>query len=133
MSGNGQTSSEDQNNMVKMVNFFKRRSDLSFEEFRNIYETSHARLGDRVLQGRAIRYVRRYLYPVTDLETGQVFDGDYDVLTEVWFRDREAFEEAWQYLASPDVIAEIVPDEETLFDRSKSRCHLVEECESWIS
>jgi hypothetical protein len=34
------------------------------------------------------------------------------------------------HLSQPEVIAEIVADEETIFDRSKHRMFTVEECDS---
>lgn len=115
--------------MFKTITFLKRRSGLSVEEFRDYYETHHARIGENYLT-RATRYMRRYLTLVPDPISGTVVEFDYDVLTEVWFADRAEFEHAMQELGQSDVLSLIEADEEHLFDRSRNRLVLVDECES---
>lgn len=119
--------------MFKTLTLLKRRPDLSMEEFVRCYESGHARLGERLLRGAAARYVRRYLQPVPNPETGVVEDGEHDVVTEVWFDDRAAWEATMARLSTPEVMAEIVADEETLFDRSRNRFFLVDERDSDLS
>lgn len=116
--------------MFKTLTLFKRRPDLTMAEFVHRYETGHAKLGERLLSGSAMRYVRRYLYSVPDPETGAVLDGDHDVAMEIWFSDRAAWEATMERLAAPGTLAEIVADEETLFDRTRNRFFLVDERES---
>lgn len=114
--------------MFKTIMLLKRRPDLSLADFIDRYETSHAKLGERVLRGRAVHYVRRYLHPVPNPDTGETIEGEHDVVTEVWYADRASWETHMAALAAaPEVMAEIVADEETLFDRSKNRFFLVEE------
>ena len=115
--------------MIKMLYFLKRKPDLTREEFRELYEGRHARLGEKHVPN-AVRYVRRYLEPAPELFTGTMFEPEHDVITELWFDDRAAYEQAMANLARPEVIAEIVADEETIFDRSKHRVFMVEECDS---
>ncbi|WP_324739988.1 EthD domain-containing protein [Tsuneonella sp. CC-YZS046] len=115
--------------MIKIVFFLKRSTDLTREEFRKLYESRHARLGEKHVPNAA-RYVRRYLEPVPELFTGTMFEPEHDVITELWFDDRAAYEQAMANLARPEVVAEIVADEETIFDRSKHRLFMVEECDS---
>lgn len=115
--------------MIKLVFFLKRHPDLGREEFKALYESRHARLGERHVPNAA-RYARRYLEPVPELFTGEMAEPEHDVITELWFADRAAYEEAMANLARPEVSAEIVADEETLFDRSKHRVFMVDERDS---
>ena len=116
--------------MFKTIALLKRRADLSMAEFVARYETGHARLGERVLRGSASHYVRRYLHPVPDPASGAIVEAEHDVATEVWYADRATWEATMARLAEPATMAEIVADEETLFDRSRNRFFVVEEHES---
>jgi len=111
--------------MFKTLTLLARRPDLTREEFIRRYETGHARLGERLLRGAATRYVRRYIDPMPGSP-----DGEHDVVMEIWYPDRATWEATMAQLALPEVQAEIVADEETLFDRAKNRFFLVEERES---
>lgn len=115
--------------MIKLVYFLKRHPDLTREEFKALYESRHARLGEKHAQ-RAARYVRRYLEPLPELFTGSVIEGDYDVITELWYESQADYDLDMAHLAQPNVVAEIVADEETIFDRSKHRMFVVEEWDS---
>ncbi len=115
---------------IKAIVLLKRRPDLSVAEFREIYETRHAKLGERLLIGRAMRYVRRYLNGFPNPVTGVPGETEYDVVTEMWFADRAGFESTRALLGTPEIMAEIAADEETLFDRSRIRFFTVEEQES---
>lgn len=116
--------------MFKTVTLLKRRADLSRAQFIERYETGHAKLGERLLTGSATRYVRRYLNAVPNPETGVTEEPWHDVLMEIWYPDRSTWETTMARLSTPEVMAEIVADEETLFDRVENRFFLVEEHES---
>jgi hypothetical protein len=116
--------------MIKTMVLLKRRPDLSIAQFREIYETGHAKLGERLLTGRAVRYMRRYLNGIPNPATGVPAETEYDVATEIWFADRESFEAAMAMLGTPEVMAEVAADEATLFDRTHNRFFTVEEYES---
>ena len=117
--------------MIKMIFMLKRRSDMSREAFIARYENGHARLGEKHVPNAA-RYVRRYLEPVPELFTGETIEPEHDVITELWFDDEVQYAIAMKHLAEPDVVAEIVADEEHLFDRSKHRVFMVRECDSIV-
>lgn len=102
---------------------------MSFEDFKDYYETKHCKIGEKVLPD-GVYYVRRYLEPVPNPVTGEDYELEFDVLTEMWFDDRDAFDVAMAALSEPTVAAEIVADEEKLFDRSKIRFCTIEECAS---
>jgi len=116
--------------MLKFVTLLKRRSGVSRDEFIDYYERHHAQIGVKYLSGHASRYVRRYVQPMPNPVTGILDEPEHDVVMEIWFPDRAAFEAAMARLTEPDVAAEIAEDEERLFDRSKHRHFFVEERES---
>jgi len=115
--------------MFKIVCFLKRKMGMSREDFKTYYESTHRLIGERSCSNWR-RYVRRYLAPLPDVVTGQAGEFEYDVVTEMWFDDRVAYDFAMQELAKPEMSAEIAADEENLFDRGKNRLFCVEEYES---
>jgi EthD domain len=118
--------------MIKVIFMLKRRADMSQEDFIARYEHGHAQIGEKHVPNAA-RYVRRYLEPLPELFTGEVIEPAHDVITELWFDDMEQYTIAMKRLADPDVVAEIVADEELLFDRSKHRVFMVDERDSVIA
>ena len=118
--------------MIKMIFMLKRRPDMSREAFIARYENGHARLGEKYVPN-AVRYVRRYLQPLPGPFTGELIEPDHDVITELWFDNEDQYAIAMQRLAEPEIVADIVADEEQLFDRSMHRVFLVEEHDSIIS
>lgn len=116
--------------MFKTLTLLKRRPDIDMAEFVRRYEEGHSKLGERLLRGSAVRYVRRYLHPVPNPESGAVEEGDHDVAMEIWYPDRATWEATMARLSTPEIMAEIVADEETLFDRSRNQFFLLDEHES---
>jgi hypothetical protein len=114
--------------MLKVMLLLKRKTGLSLAEFIERYETVHVPLAEKYARG-LLRYERHYLHPrPTDLYGNEVGEPDYDVLTELWYEDEEAFERAQGTLQRhPERIADIIADEEELFDRSRSRLAFVED------
>ncbi len=98
--------------MFKTLTFLKRKPGLSFEAFRDYYENHHSKLGEQLLT-RAKLYMRRYVTPL-DQENGS--EGQFDVITEVWFADREDYELQMAELSKPEIIALVAEDEGKLFD-----------------
>jgi EthD domain len=113
----------------KILIFLKRRPGLSLEEFRDYYEGSHAKLCAKYAVG-ALRYFRRYVQPLPDPATGRADEMDFDVVTELWFEDRTAYERTLKYAARGILPADVLCDEERLFDRSKARYATIVESES---
>lgn len=118
--------------MIKVIFMLKRRPDMTRDAFIARYEGGHALLAEKHVTNAA-RYVRRYLEPLPELFTGEVIEPDHDVITELWFDDEAQYAIAMQRLAEPAVVAEIVADEEHLFDRSKHRVFMVDERDSILS
>ena len=106
-----------------------RKSGLSSQEFRERYEKEHRKIGERYLRPYANRYLRRYAHDL-DADPAERSETVPDVITEVWFADRQAYDRAMQALAAPEAQEEISADEERLFARERMVRFLVEEYES---
>lgn len=115
----------------KTITLLKRHASLTMDAFIAQYESGHARIGEKYLKGGALRYVRRFLHPV-NLGADTFVEPDYDVVMEIWFADRAAYDAMMQKLGKPDVVKEIAADEALLFDRSKTRMFFVTEYESQL-
>lgn len=111
--------------MYRRITLLKRRPGMSPEAFRDYYETHHRRIGEEVLAGHALRYVRRYVAPIGD---GPL--PDFDVVLEIDFADQAAHDRCIVALSQPAVAKRIAEDEEQVFDRSATLSFIVEECES---
>lgn len=83
--------------MLKQLCFFRKRPDMTMEEFMDYYENHHSKLGQKIGKSsipNAVRYVRRYLTPVRNPVTGEVHDCGYDCVMEIWWNSREDFEKS---------------------------------------
>jgi uncharacterized protein (TIGR02118 family) len=113
----------------KILLFMKRRPGMTMEAFRDYYENHHAPLCQKYASGIS-RYVRRFLTPHPNPETGESGELPYDVITELWFEDEATFRGTVKYLATSIMPDEVVEDERRLFDRPRMRMATVVECES---
>tara|TARA_B100000686_G_C16568181_1_gene851452 strand:- start:164 stop:529 length:366 start_codon:yes stop_codon:yes gene_type:complete len=116
--------------MFKTVGLLKRKPGMTTEEFRKYYESQHRLIGEKYLKGKAEKYMRRFLSPYPNPITGEQVEPEYDVILEIWYASRSAFEETGKILSSPEAAKEIAEDEEKLFDRPMNRFFFVEEVES---
>lgn len=117
--------------MFKQICFFRKRPDMSLDEFLDYYETQHSRLSERIGRSPSIanaaRYVRRYLKPERNPVTGEVHDCGYDCIMEIWWHSREDFENSQRVIADPERLAAIVEDEKRLFaTHANPICSVVE-------
>ncbi len=105
--------------MFKQICFFRKRPDMTMEQFMDYYENQHSQLSKR--QGRAPsipnakRYVRRYLTPEKNPVTGQVIDPGFDCIMEIWWDSRQDFENSQKVISNPDRLPAIKEDETRLF------------------
>jgi uncharacterized protein (TIGR02118 family) len=110
----------------KSIALLRRRADLSRADFIDYYERQHAPLILSLLPG-IVDYRRNF----ANFESAFVSDGaapfDFDVVTELWFADRGAYDRAMAVATAEDVAARIAADEENFLDRSATRMFLVEE------
>lgn len=106
--------------MIRLVSTFRRRPDLSRDEFVEHWRTRHAEL---IRTGSTARYVSRYeqmaVLPAAAGEPDPVFDGV--VVQE--FESREAFD---AHMVEPD-FAEVMADIERFIDPASIQFVLTEE------
>jgi EthD domain-containing protein len=119
-------------NNYKILLFMKRRRGMTFEAFKDYYENHHAPLCAKYASGVS-RYVRRFLTPHRNPETGATEELQFDVITELWFEDEAVYRGTVEYLATSIMPDEVVADEKNLFDRAKTRMATVVECESALT
>ena len=115
--------------MIKVVTLLTRKPGMSREAFIEHYETHHRKIGEKYLSGFAVKYQRRYLQSAGFREQ----EGDalpFDVLMEIWYPDQDTLDAALAVLSTDEAQAEIITDEERLFDRDLIRSYTVEEYES---
>lgn len=117
--------------MFKQICFFKKRPDMTLEEFMDYYENQHSQLSKKMGRSPSIpnatRYVRRYLKPEKNPVTGEVHDPGYDCIMEIWWNSREDFENSQRIIASPDRIDAVKADEANLFaSHANPVCSVIE-------
>jgi hypothetical protein len=108
---------------ITVITLLKRRAGMSKADFIAYYETHHRLIGEKVLRGYATRYVRRFLHPTDGIDQ----EHDADVVLEIDFPSAEVRDACFAAMADPAIMAEIVADEEMLFDRERIRTFEVEE------
>jgi hypothetical protein len=121
--------------MLKQICFFKKRDDMTMDEFMDYYENQHSQLakksGAKPAIPNAVRYVRRYLKPEINPVTGEVHDCGYDCIMEIWWNSREDFENSQRIISSPDRLPAIKEDEMNLFaSHDNPVCSVIEEYDS---
>ena len=120
--------------MLKVMLMMKRKPGLSLEEFIEHYERVHVPLALTNARN-LVHYERHYLRPGRFVPFGdELIEPDYDVITELWYDSETTYESQQELLRRhPEVLVDIVADEEQLFDRSKSRFAYVEDHVSDLS
>ena len=116
----------------KILLFMKRRPGMTLEAFQDYYENHHVPLCEKYTSGVS-RYLRRFLTPHPNPETGAAEELPFDVITELWFEDEATFRGTVKYLATSIMPDEVVEDEKRLFDRARTRMATVVECESTLT
>lgn len=118
-------------NTPKILIFMKRRPGMTLDAFQDYYETQHVPLCMKYNQG-LVRYLRRYITHPVDA-SGTMHELDYDVVTELWFNDVATRDAALKYAGRGVLPADVIADEEKLFDRPKTRMVAITECETDLS
>ena len=105
--------------MFKQICFFRKRPDMSMDQFLDYYENQHSQLSKRMGRAPSLpgaqRYVRRYLTPEKNPVTGEIIDSGYDCLMEIWWNSREDFEASQRIISDPARLPAIREDELNLF------------------
>jgi hypothetical protein len=114
--------------VYKYVALVKRKPGTTKEQFRDYYESTHSKLGEKYFPPYAIKYQRRYLEPMpSPLKPGQAAGPDYDCIAEFWFPDEANYRafEASVAQAPEHERAAIIADEEAFVDRANTHRYLV--------
>lgn len=117
--------------MYKILAFLTKRADMSTDDFIDYYENHHVPLvvslsGDTL----PILYKRRYTRRGSGNEIRTAVVGpqiDFDVVTEMGFVDRAAYEAWWKEMTSEGVREKLVEDEGRFSDEGRTRIVVVEE------
>jgi uncharacterized protein (TIGR02118 family) len=117
---------------VKTVAFLKRKAGMSRADFIDYYESTHAPLILSIAP-QITAYRRNYLCDEGAIVVPGLAAPDFDVVTELYYADRPAFDAALAAFTSPENAARIARDEENLFDRTRTRFYVVEERASPLS
>ena len=96
----------------------KRRPGMSFEAFREHYEASHAKLGEKYFGHLFASYRRHYIPSGTRFSDGQEVENAYDCLTELIFREPGGYQELKRIASNPEVYQSLIEDEARFLDRS---------------
>ncbi len=124
---------------VKLLAFLTRKNGLSPEEFRDLYENRHSRIGMGIFGHLWKEYRRNYLgtantfakaYDDGNKAHDANMDAPFDVITEFIFESWDELEEQNRLAQLPQNSALLAEDEETLFERDKcytSVCEVLEE------
>ena len=94
------------------------------QEFIDYYENKHVPLICSLAPVPTV-YKRRYL--IGERLTAEGGAVDFDVMTELVFTDRNAFDGWMATLAKPGAGARVVADEEKFLNRARTRAYVIEE------
>ena len=103
--------------MIKLVYCFKKKAELSDQEFFDYWKNVHAPIGARIPGVRRFVQSRRLSFP------GDISAGDFDGMVELWFDNVEALlaarkSQEWQASTA---------DEQNFIDHSKVAYFVSEE------
>lgn len=115
--------------VFKILIWLKRRPGMSVEEFRDYYENKHRKVVDKYVGPGMAYYARRYIDSLPHIDTKELTEPEFDVITEMWFSDKEAFEGIKWMISEGELPADVLEDEYNVFDRPKTRFVTVTEYE----
>lgn len=107
--------------MIKVLLFVKRKEGLTREAFRERYEAGHVPLAIKELE-HLRGYKRNFVVPVRGLPEPE----DFDVVTEFYFDDWEAWKATSAY-GLADTGRTLAEDEAVFMDRATMRFVVVDE------
>lgn len=109
--------------MIKLIAMIKRKAGLSRQEFIDYYEGTHVPFVTRASGAFFIDYKRNY---ICEELTGSGSD-DFDVVTEVWIKDRAALDGLLAMMTESPWARELAIDEDRFVDRASMRMFVTEE------
>jgi len=123
--------------VFKIVFLIKRKEGTTKEHFREYYERQHAELAKKYISHLLVKYTRSYItwasYNPTANPLGTAVAFDYDVITEMWMKDRAAFEELQRIMSDPKINKLLADDEENYSDRRSILMITTDECDTGVT
>ncbi len=115
---------------MKMVILFRRKQELTPEQFREYYETKHAPLALRLfsyMKDYRRNYIRHDL--LHRRAVGETIKAplDFDAITEIAFASKNDYDRMVSDMTDPAVREQVVEDEKRFLDRSATVVFLVDE------
>ena len=104
--------------MESVLVLLKRKPGISFEEFRDHYESSHALLGEKYFGHLFASYRRNYIPEGTRFSDGSMIENAYDCVTELIFKEPGGHAELKRIASLPEIQAILSADEAKFLDRS---------------
>jgi hypothetical protein len=104
--------------MSRVFVLLKRKPGMSFDDFRNHYESSHAKLGEKYFGHLFASYRRNYIPEGRRFSDGSMGENAYDCLTELVFRDPDGYQELRRIVSDPEIQSILKEDEAKFLDRS---------------
>ena len=111
--------------MYKVFAFLTRKEGLTAQEFREHYETRHVPL-ILSLAPAPLLYRRQYI-KIENKVTQQVGEVDFDVVTELGFKDEGSFKSWMEKLFDPSNDNAVDKDEAQFLDPTKTRAYATDE------
>jgi uncharacterized protein (TIGR02118 family) len=115
---------------MKMVVMFRRRQDLTPQQFRDYYENKHAPLALTLfpyLKGYRRNYIRHDLVHRRSQPEGAPAPLDFDAITEIVFESKADYERMVREMTDPAIRDRVVEDEKKFLDRSATVVLMVDE------
>lgn len=111
----------------KIQAFLVRRPGMSFEAFREHYETKHVPLARKTFP-EIQAHRRNYLVPGSNSPGRDGEPASWDAITDIWFADKAAFEAMAARIGTPAAAA-VSEDEPRFLDLPRCKLIFVEEVE----
>ncbi|MDR7156827.1 hypothetical protein J2W40_003673 [Sphingobium xenophagum] len=116
--------------MIKLVNLLHKNPDVSWEFFVDYYNNNHAPLVLRTVPEIG-KYVRNFIRRDSGVDMAHAEHenrvADFDVITEFWFADQQAFDAMMERVKDKAVADLLAKDEAIFLDRTRAQVFFVEE------
>jgi hypothetical protein len=120
--------------MIKIALLLRKKAGTTREQFIDYYENKHVPLIMELTGKYIVEYKRNFICwddPLSAMSAAHYVGADgqpsFDVITEIWVRNRETMMAMFARAQEPEIADIIARDEENCFDRAASRMMIVEE------
>lgn len=114
--------------MLKAIALLKKKDGMTREDFIRYYEDNHS-----VLVWKTYPWMMKYQRNYVEFAASMAMEhADFDVITEIWFNDRQDYDRLMHVSGNTEAGARISADEENFLDKSATCFFLVEVHETGI-